>query len=109
MIRTAAGILAFLRDPYRESYIRRKSIAGSLSKLSTHHLRTAGKFFSLRFFVRSLIDTSENVARIPVSILPLAEYLWHSFRTLLQSGKCLLMSSTILSYHIQLFVHQEYS
>ena len=31
----------------------------------------------------------------PVSILPLAEYLWHSLRTRLQSGKCLLMSSTI--------------
>ena len=40
--------------------------------------------------------------RMPESIFPLAEYLWHSLRTLLQSGKYLLTSSirTFLSASI---------
>ena len=44
--------------------------------------------------MRSCIFISENVASIPVSILPPTEYLWHSLRTLLQSGKCLFTNST---------------
>ena len=80
----------------------RNKTVGSLSKLSTHHLRTSGKFFFLRFWTSSLVFTSLKVARIPLSILPPTEYLWHSLRTLLQSGKCLLINSarTFLSASI---------
>ena len=59
----------------------------------TTHLRTSEKFFCLRFLIRSFTATSEKAANIPLSILPLTAYLWHSLRTLLQSGKCLLISS----------------
>ena len=60
---------------YRLSYSLRSSTELSLSKLSTTHLRTSGKFLSLRFLIKSFTETSENVARIPESILPPTEYL----------------------------------
>jgi hypothetical protein len=67
----------------------------SLSRLATTHFRTSEKFLSLRCLMRSFTATSEKDARIPLSISPPTEYLWHSLRTLRQSGKCLLTNSTI--------------
>ena len=80
--------------------MRRRSTVVSLSRLLTIHFRTSAKFLPLRFLTSSFTATSENVARIPESILPPTEYRWISLRTRLQSGKCLLMSSTstLLSY-----------
>ena len=46
-----------------------------LSRLATTHLRTSGKFFCFRLVIKSSTATSENAAKIPLSILPLTEYL----------------------------------
>ena len=86
IMRTAAGILEVFEGAIKSIVDTTQKYSRIIVQVITHHLRTAEKFFSLRFLVRSLIETSVNVAKIPVSILPLAEYLWHSLRTLLQSG-----------------------
>ena len=39
------------------------------------NLNSINQFLSLRFLIKSFTETSENVARIPESILPLTEYL----------------------------------
>ena len=58
-----------------------------MSRLFATHLRIDLKSFSLRKVTKSFILVSEMLTRIPLSIIPDAEYLCSSFRTLRQSGK----------------------
>ena len=102
MINTAWGIACGFKCELRLSYNFLNICVVSESAFELAHFLTSENFLPLRELISSPILTSSSEDSIPVSILPLTEYLCSSFNTLRKSGKCFMINSaiTFFSYSI---------
>ena len=86
MINIDWGIEDDSKAMYISSYMVVNNDDGSLSRLLITHLRMSLNLLSFKTLTSSFVFASDKLNKIPLSILPLTEYLCSSFNILLKSG-----------------------